>query len=121
MHQRLNHPMLNTAIRAARQSGRIILMHYNRLDRLEVTSKGRNDYVSQADTEAEEAALEILTSAYPEHGVLAEESGIREGGDYTWVVDPLDGTTNFLHGFPQFSVSIAVLRGQTIEDRKSVV
>ena len=115
MHQRLNHPMLNTAIRAARQSGRIILMHYNRLDRLEVTSKGRNDYVSQADTEAEEAALEILTGAYPEHGVLAEESGIREGGDYTWVVDPLDGTTNFLHGFPQFSVSIAVLRGQTIE------
>ena len=115
MHQRLNHPMLNTAIRAARQSGRIILMHYNRLDPLEVTSKGRNDYVSQADTEAEEAALEILTSAYPEHGVLDEESGIREGGDYTWVVDPLDGTTNFLHGFPQFSVSIAVLRGQTIE------
>ena len=109
------HPMLNTAIRAARQSGRIILMHYGRLDRLEVTAKGRNDFVSQADTEAEEAALEVLTTAYPEHGVLAEESGRQEGGDYTWVVDPLDGTTNFLHGFPQFSVSIAVLRGQTIE------
>ena len=65
------HPMLNTAIRAVRQSGRIILMHYGRLDRREVTAKGRNDYVSQADTEAEEAALEILTTAYPEHGGLA--------------------------------------------------
>ncbi len=109
------HPMLNTAVRAARQSGRIILMHYDRLDRIEVTQKGRNDFVSQADTEAEEIALEILLKAYPEHGVVAEESGRREGGEYTWVIDPLDGTTNFIHGFPQFAVSIAVLKGSTIE------
>ncbi|SVE17460.1 uncharacterized protein METZ01_LOCUS470314, partial [marine metagenome] len=107
--------MLNTAVRAARQSGRIILMHYDRLDRIEVTQKGRNDFVSQADTEAEEIALEILLKAYPEHGVVAEESGRREGGEYTWVIDPLDGTTNFIHGFPQFAVSIAVLKGSTIE------
>ncbi|HCF72984.1 MAG: inositol monophosphatase [Proteobacteria bacterium] len=109
------HPMLNTAVRAARQSARIILMHYDRLDRIEVTQKGRNDFVSQADTEAEEIALEILLKAYPEHGVVAEESGRREGGEYTWVIDPLDGTTNFIHGFPQFAVSIAVLKGSTIE------
>ena len=107
--------MLNTAVRAARQSGRIILMHYDRLDRIEVTQKGRNDFVSQADTESEEMALEILLKAYPEHGVVAEESGRREGGEYTWVIDPLDGTTNFIHGFPQFAVSIAVLKGSTIE------
>ncbi|HJP08393.1 MAG TPA: inositol monophosphatase family protein [Arenicellales bacterium] len=107
--------MLNTAVRAARQSARIILMHYDRLDRIEVTQKGRNDFVSQADTEAEEIALEILLKAYPEHGVVAEESGRREGGEYTWVIDPLDGTTNFIHGFPQFAVSIAVLKGSTIE------
>ena len=109
------HPMLNTAVRAARQSARIILMHYDRLDRIEVTQKGRNDFVSQADTEAEEIALEILLKAYPEHGVVAEESGRREGGEYPWVIDPLDGTTNFIHGFPQFAVSIAVLKGSTIE------
>ncbi|MED5408402.1 MAG: inositol monophosphatase family protein [Pseudomonadota bacterium] len=109
------HPMLNTAVRAARQSGRIILMHYDRLDRIEVTQKGRNDFVSQADTEAEEIALDILLTAYPEHGVVAEESGRREGGEYTWVIDPLDGTTNFIHGFPQFAVSIAVLKGSIIE------
>ena len=109
------HPMLNTAVRAARQSARIILMHYDRLDRIEVIQKGRNDFVSQADTEAEEIALEILLKAYPEHGVVAEESGRREGGEYTWVIDPLDGTTNFIHGFPQFAVSIAVLKGSTIE------
>ena len=109
------HPMLNTAVRAARQSARIILMHYDRLDRIEVTQKGRNDFVSQADTEAEEIALEILLKAYPEHGVVAEESGRREGGEYTWVIDPLDGTTNFIHGFPQFAISIAVLKGSTIE------
>ena len=107
--------MLNTAVRAARQSARIILMHYDRLDRIEVIQKGRNDFVSQADTEAEEIALEILLKAYPEHGVVAEESGRREGGEYTWVIDPLDGTTNFIHGFPQFAVSIAVLKGSTIE------
>jgi myo-inositol-1(or 4)-monophosphatase len=107
--------MLNTAVRAARQSARIILLPYDRLDRIEVTQKGRNDFVSQADTEAEEIALEILLKAYPEHGVVAEESGRREGGEYTWVIDPLDGTTNFIHGFPQFAVSIAVLKGSTIE------
>ncbi|MDP6948824.1 MAG: inositol monophosphatase family protein, partial [Arenicellales bacterium] len=109
------HPMLNTAVRAARQAGRIILMYLDRLDRLTVTAKSRSDYVTQADTEAEEVILEVLRRAYPGHGILAEEGGRREGGEYTWVVDPLDGTTNFIHGFPQFAVSIAAIRGDVLE------
>ena len=63
-------------------------MYYNQLDRLDITSKGRNDFVSQADIEAERAILEVLTRAYPDHGILAEESGMKEGGEYTWVIDP---------------------------------
>ena len=109
------HPMLHTAVRSVREGGRVILMYFNQLDRLEYSSKGRNDFVSQADVEAERAVLEVLTRAYPDHGVVAEESGEREGSEYTWVIDPLDGTTNFLHGFPMFAVSVAVKRGGVLE------
>ena len=90
-------------------------MYFNQLDRLEYSSKGRNDYVSQADVEAERAVLDVLTRAYPDHGIIAEESGEREGSEYTWVIDPLDGTTNFLHGFPMFAVSVAVKRAGVLE------
>jgi myo-inositol-1(or 4)-monophosphatase len=90
-------------------------MYFDQLDRLEYSSKGRNDYVSQADVEAERAVLDVLTRAYPDHGIIAEESGEREGSEYTWVIDPLDGTTNFLHGFPMFAVSAAVKRGGVLE------
>jgi myo-inositol-1(or 4)-monophosphatase len=90
-------------------------MYFDQLDRLEYSSKGRNDYVSQADVEAERAVLDVLTRAYPDHGIIAEESGEREGSEYTWVIDPLDGTTNFLHGFPMFAVSVAVTRGGVLE------
>ncbi|HCK76682.1 MAG TPA: inositol monophosphatase, partial [Gammaproteobacteria bacterium] len=93
----------------------VILMYFNQLDRLEYSSKGRNDYVSQADVEAERAVLDVLTRAYPDHGIIAEESGTREGSEYTWVIDPLDGTTNFLHGFPMFAVSVAVKRAGVLE------
>ena len=107
--------MLHTAVRSVREGGRVILMYFNQLDRLEYSSKGRNDYVSQADVEAERAVLDVLTRAYPDHGIIAEESGEREGSEYTWVIDPLDGTTNFLHGFPMFAVSVAVKRGGVLE------
>ena len=90
-------------------------MYFNQLDRLEYSSKGRNDYVSQADVEAERAVLDVLTRAYPDHGIIAEESGKREGSEYTWIIDPLDGTTNFLHGFPMFAVSVAVKRAGVLE------
>ena len=107
--------MLHTAVRSVREGGRVILMYFNQLDRLEYSSKGRNDYVSQADVEAERAVLDVLTRAYPDHGIIAEESGEREGSEYTWIIDPLDGTTNFLHGFPMFAVSVAVKRGGVLE------
>lgn len=104
------HPMLNIATRAARAAGDIIVRYVDRLDELNVASKERNDYVSEVDRRAEDAIIRILRKAYPDHGILAEESGTQAGSsdEYQWIIDPLDGTTNFLHGFPQFSVSIAL-------------
>ncbi|MEJ2108039.1 MAG: inositol monophosphatase family protein [Acidiferrobacteraceae bacterium] len=102
-------PMLNTAIKAARKAGGIIVRYSHQIDRIAVDSKGHNDFVSIVDHEAERAITEILRHAYPDHGILAEESGKQAGDDYQWVIDPLDGTTNFLHGYPQFAVSIALL------------
>ncbi|MEE8481892.1 MAG: inositol monophosphatase family protein [Acidiferrobacterales bacterium] len=101
--------MLNTAIKAARRAGNIILRHSDQLDRLTIESKGRNDYVSEVDRSAEAEIIDIIHRAYPSHAILAEESGDHSGDDYQWVIDPLDGTTNFLHGYPQYAVSIALL------------
>lgn len=103
------HPMLNTAVKAARWAGSIILRHSDQLDRLTIESKGRNDFVSEVDRTAESKIIEIIRKAYPSHSILAEESGEHSGDDYQWVIDPLDGTTNFLHGYPQYAVSIALL------------
>ena len=107
------HPLLNIAVRAARRAGEIIVRSLVRLESLEVTSKGRNDYVSEIDRAAEREIIGIVHKHYPEHAFLAEESGASGSGDTVWIIDPLDGTTNFLHGFPVFAVSIAVqLRGR---------
>jgi myo-inositol-1(or 4)-monophosphatase len=104
------HPMLNTAVKAARKAGSIITRASFDLDKLTVRSKREHDFVSEVDHAAEDAILSTLREAYPSHGVLAEESGARDAkAEYVWVVDPLDGTTNFLHGFPQYCVSIALL------------
>ena len=103
------HPMLNIAVRAARNAGDVIVRHLNRLDQVTVSSKARNDYVSEVDRQAETEIIAVLRKAYPAHSVLAEESGLHSGDeDFQWVIDPLDGTTNFLHGFPQFAVSLAL-------------
>lgn len=102
------HPTLNIATRAARNAGRILLRYYERTDRITITSKSRNDFVSEVDRSAEQVIIEELRSKFPDHAILAEESGEHQGSDYQWVIDPLDGTTNYLHGFPQFSVSIAL-------------
>ncbi len=102
------HPMLNIATRAARSAGDLIVRHMNRLDELTVTSKNPNDFVSEVDRQAEETIIRILHRAYPDHGFLAEEGGETPGNDYLWIIDPLDGTTNFLHGFPSFAVSIGL-------------
>jgi myo-inositol-1(or 4)-monophosphatase len=104
----LMHPMLNIAVRAARSAGRILLRYFERTDQIAVSSKRRNDFVSEVDQAAEEAIIQELRSKYPDHSILAEESGEQRRGDFQWVIDPLDGTTNYLHGFPQFSVSIAL-------------
>lgn len=105
------HPMLNIAVKAARAAGSIINRAALDLEVLKVGSKGPNDYVSEVDRAAEQAIIETLLEAYPGHGILAEESGREHGAkhsDYVWIVDPLDGTTNFLHGFPVYAVSIAL-------------
>jgi len=105
--------MLNTAVKAARRAGAIISRASLDIDLLNVRSKRENDFVSEVDHAAEQAIIETLLAAYPKHAILAEESGITGESEYQWVIDPLDGTTNFLHGFPQYAVSIALLyKGQ---------
>jgi myo-inositol-1(or 4)-monophosphatase len=103
------HPMLNIAVRAARKAGSIINRAALGGEGLKIRAKQANDFVTQVDQAAEEAIIGIVRHAYPEHGFLAEESGRTEGkADYVWIIDPLDGTTNFIHGFPQYCVSIGV-------------
>ncbi len=111
------HPMLNTAVRAARDAGRIILRSVERGDTLSVETKRRNDFVTEVDRKAEAAVVERIARAYPEHAILAEESGHHGSpeAEYQWVIDPLDGTTNFLHGFPQFAVSIALRKNGRLD------
>ena len=106
-------PTLNIAIRAARAAGRVLLRYFDRVDQIQVQTKSRNDFVSEVDRSAEAVIIQELRSKFPGHAILAEESGSQGKGDYQWIIDPLDGTTNYLHGFPQFSVSIALRhRGQ---------
>ncbi|MCC6302330.1 MAG: inositol-1-monophosphatase [Gammaproteobacteria bacterium] len=108
-------PALNIAVMAARRAGGVMLRHLDRLGTLTVSNKSRNDYVSEVDRLAEEEIIRVIHKAYPEHGILAEESGQRNGNDYQWIIDPLDGTTNYLHGFPQFAVSIALSHRGKVE------
>src|SRR5262245_27607840 len=105
----LMHPMLNIAVRAARKAGSIINRASLDGGGLKVTAKNKNDFVTQVDQAAEEAIIGIVRHAYPEHGFIAEESGrTAADAEYVWIIDPLDGTTNFIHGFPQYCVSIGV-------------
>jgi myo-inositol-1(or 4)-monophosphatase len=102
------HPTLTIAIKAARRAGQIINRASLDLGQLRVTQKQQNDFVTEVDRAAEGAIIEVLRDAYPGHGILAEESGASgEDAEYQWIIDPLDGTTNFIHGFPQYAVSIA--------------
>jgi myo-inositol-1(or 4)-monophosphatase len=105
------HPMLNTAIKAARAAGSIINRAALDIEVLKIGRKGPNDFVTEVDRAAEQAIIDILLEAYPGHAILAEESGRDRGAkdsDFLWIIDPLDGTTNFLHGFPVYAVSIAL-------------
>jgi len=100
-------PLLNIAVKAARRAGEVIIRSLNRLESLTVASKGRNDFVTEVDRAAEQEIIAIIRKHYPQHAFLAEESGRSGESDTVWIIDPLDGTTNFLHGFPVFAVSIA--------------
>jgi myo-inositol-1(or 4)-monophosphatase len=106
-------PLLNIAVRAARRAGDIIVRALPRLDAVEVHSKGRNDFVTEIDRAAEADIIETVRRLHPDHAFLGEESGASGDGDVVWIIDPLDGTTNFLHGNPVFAVSIGVqVRGR---------
>lgn len=100
--------LLNTAVKAARKGGDLALRYLNRISDRDVRAKARNDFVTQVDQAAEAAIIASIRERYPDHAILAEESGARPGDEHTWIIDPLDGTTNFIHGFPVFSVSIAL-------------
>ena len=111
------HPMLNTAIKAARRGAAVISRASFDLDLLKVTKKQHNDFVTEVDQAAEAAIIDVLKNAYPDHAILAEESGasanLHDDNENVWIIDPLDGTTNFIHGFPQYCVSLALQhRGQ---------
>jgi myo-inositol-1(or 4)-monophosphatase len=117
-------PLLNIAIRAARRAGEVIVRGMNRVHRLDIRAKGQNDFVTEIDTQAEREIIDIVHKHYPQHAFLAEESGASGGpnnekgdgdNEFLWIIDPLDGTTNFLHGYPQFAVSIGVQRRGRME------
>ena len=114
------HPMLNTAIKAARRGAAVINRASFDLDRVTVTEKKHNDFVTDVDQAAEAAIIDVLRKAYPDHAFLAEESGasanLHDENENVWIIDPLDGTTNFIHGFPQYCVSLALQqRGQVTQ------
>lgn len=100
--------MLNIAVRAARSAGDLILRSTDNIGHLQVDQKGKNDFASEVDRKSEREIINIIRAAYPDHAILAEESGAHKGNEFVWIIDPLDGTTNFLHGFPQYAVSIAL-------------
>jgi len=114
------HPALNIIIKAARRASQIINRASLDLEHLQVTTKRQSDFVTEVDKAAEAAIIDVLREAYPEYGILAEESGQTAGSaggsEYQWIIDPLDGTTNFIHGFPQYAISIALAhRGQVTQ------
>ena len=103
--------MLNIAVRAARAASKVMIHNIERLDQLEIEKKGRADYVSEVDRQAEQIIIQTIHDAYPDHAILAEESGTQDAknkSEHEWIIDPLDGTTNFLHGYPVYAVSIAL-------------
>ena len=102
------HPMLNMAVKAARRAGSIITRASEDIGVLTVNDKGYNDFVSEVDVASEKAIIDVLSKAYPSHAFLGEELGLTGEDENIWIIDPLDGTTNFLHNYPQYSISIAL-------------
>ena len=111
------HPLLNTALGVARTTGEMIAKAFEQVDLIDVETKGANDFVTKVDRASEQRIVEGIRKRYPDHSFYGEENGLIEGSgdgkDYVWVIDPLDGTTNFIHGVPHFAISIALkIKGQ---------
>lgn len=111
----MREPLINIAVEAARAAGTIIHRALKRMDTIKVAEKKPNDFVTEVDQRVEQEIISIVRRAYPSHGFLGEEGGEVEGDDYQWIIDPIDGTRNFIHGFPHFAVSIAITHKNRIE------
>jgi myo-inositol-1(or 4)-monophosphatase len=109
------HPLLNIALKAARKAGNVIMRYADRLDTLSPVEKRLNDFVTEVDKQAESIIIQTILQAYPQHAILSEETGAQGENDYCWIIDPLDGTTNYIHGFPHFAISIGVSHKGRIE------
>ena len=102
-------PLVNIAVNAARLAGDIILRHMESVEHLKISTKGQHDFCSEVDLKAEQAIIQTILQAYPDHGFIAEERGVvNPNAECVWIIDPLDGTSNYLHGFPFYAVSIAI-------------
>lgn len=108
-------PYLTVAVEAAYRAGDIIIKSMGQFDTVQAIQKGLNDWITAVDHAAEKVIIETLLNTYPNHGILAEESGLQEGNAFTWIIDPLDGTRNYVHGFPQFAVSIGLIHNKILE------
>jgi len=111
----MREPLINIAVEAARAAGNIINRAMKRLDTVKIAEKAPNDFVTEVDQRVEQEIIAVVRKAYPSHGFLGEEGGELEGDDFQWIIDPIDGTRNFIHGFPHFAVSIAVAYKNRIE------
>ena len=110
-----SHPLVNIAVRAAREAGTVIARNIDRFDTFTVSEKAANDYVTDVDRMAERRIIDTIRRSHPDHAFLAEESGAHGRSDFEWLIDPLDGTANFIHGFPHVAVSIGVRRRGRLE------
>ncbi len=111
----MREPIINIAIEAARAGAVLIMRAMKRMDMVKVSEKSPNDFVTEVDKRVEEEIIGVIKKAYPQHSILGEESGELEGNEYQWIIDPIDGTRNFIHGFPHFAISIAVMHKNRIE------
>lgn len=111
----MQHPLITIATEAARSASKIILRYMDHMERIEITEKNVNEVVTEVDMLSEEIIIEHIQNAYPDHSILAEERGLIEGNQYCWIIDPLDGTTNYVHSIPHFAISIAVKNGDKME------
>ncbi|OGT54863.1 MAG: inositol monophosphatase [Gammaproteobacteria bacterium RIFCSPHIGHO2_12_FULL_42_10] len=111
----MQEPIINIAITAARKGGETIMRVLDRVDSVKIAEKAPNDFVTEIDRRVESDIITLIQKSYPDHSILGEEYGEQPGNDYQWIIDPIDGTRNFIHGFPYFSISIAFAYKNRIE------